>query len=40
MAVEERKNYNRIEPRIEQRKNGSRKQERGKRMTARENEEE
>ena len=39
MAVEERKNDNRIEQRIEQRKNDSRKQERGKRMTAEENEE-
>ena len=33
------KNDNRIEPRIEQRKNGSRMQERGKRMTVEENKE-
>ena len=39
MAVEERKNDNRIEQRIEQRKNDSRMQEGGKRMTAEENKE-
>jgi hypothetical protein len=39
MAVEERKNDNRIEPGIELRKNDSRKQERGKRMTAEGNKE-